>query len=77
MAANKKETRLKYKIKRRLISGAMAYFSSGEETNNYLMHYGAPKELIYNYPYSTISDKQISSRKRLIKKKEIFGAKKH
>ncbi|MGI6644629.1 MAG: glycosyltransferase [Bacilli bacterium] len=72
----RKETRLKYKIKRRLISGAMAYFSSGEETNNYLMHYGAPKELIYNYPYSTISDKQISSRKKTNKEKRDFWSKK-
>ena len=55
----KKECGLKTKIKRHYISGAFAYFSPDEESNKYLIHYGANKERIYNYPYSTIFENEI------------------
>ena len=59
----KKESSLKRKIKKHYISRANAYFSPDEESNKYLIHYGANPKLIYNYPYSTIYEKEIVSDK--------------
>ncbi len=55
----KKESCLKRKIKRHYISRANAYFSPDEESNKYLIHYGANPKVIYNYPYSTIYENEI------------------
>ena len=54
-----KEPKLKYKIKKYFISGAKYYLSPDEESNKYLIHYGAEKDKIFNYPYSTIYEKEI------------------
>ena len=55
----KKESALKAKIKHHFIARANAYFSPDEESNKYLVHYGANPKVIYNYPYSTIYEKEI------------------
>ena len=59
----KKESFLKKKIKRHFIARANAYFSPDEESNKYLIHYGANQKVIYNYPYSTIYEKEICYQK--------------
>ena len=59
----KKESWLKKKIKHHYISRANAYFSPDEESNKYLVYYGANPKVIYNYPYSTIYEKEISYQK--------------
>ena len=59
----KKESWLKAKIKKHYISRANAYFSPDEESNKYLVHYGANPKVIFNYPYSTIYEKEIVSTK--------------
>lgn len=53
----KKESRLAKKIKTYFISGAKMYFSPATKANEYLTYYGAPQEKIFNYPYSTIYEK--------------------
>ena len=55
----KKESGLKYKIKRHFIRQANAYFSPDEESNKYLQYYGANANHIFNYPYSTIYENEI------------------
>ena len=55
----KKESKLKFKIKRHYISQANGYFSPDEESNKYLVYYGANSKVIYNYPYSTIYENEI------------------
>ena len=55
----KKESFFKKKIKHHFIARANAYFSPDEESNKYLVHYGANPKVIYNYPYSTIYEKEI------------------
>ena len=55
----KKESRLKAKIKHHFIARANAYLSPDEESNKYLVHYGANPKVIYNYPYSTIYENEI------------------
>ena len=56
----KKESWLKKKIKHHYISRANAYFSPDEESNKCLVYYGANSKVIYNYPYSTIYEKEIN-----------------
>jgi len=55
----KKESSFKKAYKTRFISGAKAYFSPDEESDKYLVYYGADKYKILNYPYSTIYEKEI------------------
>lgn len=56
---NKTESSLKRKIKTRYISGAMAYLSPDESSNSYLEYYGANKNNVLLYPYSTIYETEI------------------
>lgn len=49
----------KTNLKNRYISGADLYFSPDEASNIYLLHYGAIKENIINYPYSTIFESEV------------------
>lgn len=50
---------IKYKIKKYFISSAIAWLSTGESTNRYLLNYGADKNKIYIYPFSSIKDEDI------------------
>lgn len=49
----------KLNLKKELISKAFNYFSPCQETNQYLIHYGADKKKIYNYIYSTVYEKEV------------------
>ena len=70
-----KESALRRKLKNKYISHASSYFSPDENSNNYLVFYGADKSKIYNYPYSTIYEHEIISNvldekeKKLLKEK--------
>lgn len=55
----KQESDLAKKIKTNFISGAKYYFSPALKANEYLKHYGAPEDKIFNYPYSTIYEKDV------------------
>lgn len=55
------ESNIKFKIKKRYISKANAWLSTGINTSNYLTHYGAKSETIYHYPFTSIKDKDITS----------------
>lgn len=55
-----KECSLKKRIKTKYISGAKAYLSPDENSNKYLIYYGADPTKIYNYPYSTIYENEIT-----------------
>lgn len=57
----RKDKPLKLKLKRKFITNAKSYYSPNEIADAYLIHYGARKEDIRNYPYSTISEKEIAS----------------
>lgn len=58
---NTKETCLKKRIKTSYISSASFYLSPDKNSNSYLEYYGANKEHIYNYPYSTIYKTEIAT----------------
>ena len=54
-----KESSLRRKLKRKYISHAEYYFSPDENSNKYLVFYGANEKKIFNYPYSTIYKKEV------------------
>lgn len=53
------ENALKKYVKKRLISGANWWLSTGNKTSQYLEYYGARKNYIYTYPFSSIHKKDI------------------
>lgn len=50
---------IKKKIKRLFIGAASAWLSSGSVTTNYLVHYGAKREEVYEYPFSSLKNADI------------------
>ncbi len=54
-----KESKCKKNFKTKYISGASFYMSPDKRSDAYLEYYGANKNLIYNYPYATIYEKEI------------------
>ncbi len=57
----KKENFLKRALKRFLISGATGYFSPSAQSDDYLAFYGAKRDKIYRYPFTSLSEKDILS----------------
>ncbi len=55
----RKDSPWKFAFKKKLISGAKGYFSPTPIVDDYLVHYGATKEKIMHYPYSTIFQEEI------------------
>ncbi|MGH2116688.1 glycosyltransferase [Aerococcus sp. L_32] len=53
------ESVIRFKIKKHLISRASYWLSSGEQTDKYLIHYGADARNIFSYPFTSIRDKDI------------------
>lgn len=53
------ENGLKRKLKTYLMSHACGWFSPGKNTDEYLIYYGANKEKIYRYPFSSLSKEDI------------------
>lgn len=47
------------KLKRKLISGAVKYFSPSVESDKYLEHYGADEKSIIRYPFTSLYNKDI------------------
>lgn len=47
---------IKEKLKKNLIKGASAYFSTSEMHDSYYIQYGAIKEKIYRYPFTSLKE---------------------
>jgi glycosyltransferase involved in cell wall biosynthesis len=72
-----RESHLRKRIKTHFIKGAVGYLAPDERSADYLVHYGAKRESITLYPYSTvheseIKEKPLSDEERSALKKE-FG----
>lgn len=52
------DSKITFDIKKHFISSADGWFSSGDETSKYLIHYGADKDKIYKYPFSSLFDSE-------------------
>lgn len=55
------DTPVKLWLKKRLISSADAWLSSGEATTDYLVYYGAKRHNVFKYPFSSIRKSDILS----------------
>lgn len=55
----KNDNIFKYALKKHFISKANAYLSTGNKTNEYLIYYGAKKEKIYRYPFTSVNEKDM------------------
>lgn len=62
-----KESSLKKHIKINYISGANIYLSPDENSNKYLIYYGADSNKIHNYTYSTIYKNEVLNKPLTIK----------
>ena len=54
-----RESRLKYKLKTAMISGAQLYLSTGTNGDRYLLHYGAKQEKILRYHFTSLMEKDV------------------
>ena len=68
--ANPKEGAFKRHIKTHYIKGADLYFSPDENSASYLAYYGADKNKIVCYPYSTVFEKELSNEPISLEKKK-------
>jgi glycosyltransferase involved in cell wall biosynthesis len=55
----KKDSILRLKIKNFFIGGAYAWLSSGKATSSYFLHYKAKKDMVFEYPFTSINKKDI------------------
>ena len=66
----KQDKKLVYKIKKYFISSANWWLSTGKLTNKYLEHYGAKRENIFIYPFTSIKESEII-KKTLTKEQKL------
>lgn len=50
---------LKERFKRHLMTGAVGYFSTTPVADEYFITYGAPKDKIYKYPFTSLYEKDL------------------
>lgn len=62
---------IKEKIKLWLMSGAKGYFSTCDLDDEYFLKYGASKNQIYRYPFTSMSQKDIPSKEYLFNKRNL------
>lgn len=55
-----RENKLKCRLKKYLLTGACGYLSSGETADTYLTHYGAVRESVYRYPFTSLHEEDIA-----------------
>ena len=49
----------KERLKRKIIKGANGFFSTGQENDRYFLVYGADREKIYRYPFTSLYNKDL------------------
>lgn len=57
----KKDNNIQYKLKTHFIGAATAWLSTGSMATEYLCHYGAKRENIYKYPFTSVRREEIIS----------------
>lgn len=78
---SKKEGKLKYLIKKFFINKADLYLTTGNETNKFLVHYGADPSRCYIYPFGSLKNSEIqcidySIENKIVQKKTYRDRKK-
>lgn len=59
------ESKIKYIIKRHFIKAASNWLSTSDKASEYLMHYGAKKEEIYLYPFTSLKERDLREAREL------------
>lgn len=70
----RRETWLKSALKRHLIAGAARYYSSGAVTDAYLLRYGAARERLCRYPFTSLRASELPDRPRTAEEKRAIKA---
>lgn len=70
----KQEKKRNFIIKKHFIKSATYWLSSGLETSKYLKHYGAIEERIFNYPFTSVREKDVL--KEVLSKEDKSGLRK-
>lgn len=68
----KEENKLMYMFKKYLISSAKYWLSTSNETNKYFLHYGALKDRIYKYPFTSLREEDILTDNVSLEEKETI-----
>lgn len=55
----RQDSRAKYLFKRTLVRSASGYLSTGKATTSYLVHYGADQGRVYEYPFSSLHERDM------------------
>ena len=71
----KNDSKLKRAIKRHFMKPAALWLSSGNETSKYLTYYGADKDKIYRYPFTSVKSDDIIKTPLSIKEKNVLKQK--
>lgn len=65
----RKDAPWKFALKKKLIAGAIGYIAPTAMIDDYLVHYGAKKDHIHHFPYSTIFQEEILKKPLSIQEK--------
>ena len=57
------DTRIKFVIKRHFVSAGHGWMSTGKATTDFLVHYGADRNLCFEYPFSSVRINDVSYRR--------------
>lgn len=71
------DNKLKSAIKHYFIANANAYLSTGKKTDDYLMYYGADKNNIYRYPFTSLKMEDILTAVTSQERKEFIKQELH
>ena len=55
----REDSRLQYRLKKMLVGAASGWLSTGKATTDYLVHYGARRESVREYPFSSLWEADI------------------
>lgn len=68
----KSDNKVRYAIKRHFIASAASWLSTGKQTTEYLVHYGADRKRVYTYPFTSVSEQQILERSPTLEEKNTL-----
>ncbi|MDO5400286.1 MAG: glycosyltransferase family 4 protein [Eubacteriales bacterium] len=72
----RRENRIKYWYKRLLVGSADAWLSTGQRTTDFLVHYGARRERVFCYPFTSLEaadllDKPVAAEEKAALRAEL------
>ena len=53
------DSKLRFRVKQFLIRGAAGYLSTGSQTDAYFIHYGAEKDKLHRYPFTSVTEADV------------------